>query len=251
MKMFGNLTTDGTEKVEDRLGGGGGIFETGVYEGVVKVAYVGKSSSSQAQSVTVIGDIGGREYRETFWITNGKGENTYPDKNDKSKKHLLPGYISINDLCMMTTEMPLTEQDLAEKVVEIYDFEAKKPVPTNVPVFVDMIGKPFKAAIVKQTVDKQKKNSAGVYENTGETRDENVVEKFFHPETNQTLTEAIEEIEGGAFLNKWLEKNEGKTRNRARGANGNAGQAGRPGASGGAPVAGAAQKPKTSLFGGK
>lgn len=249
-KMFGNLTTEGAEKVEDRVGGFT-LFETDVYEGIVKLAYVTKSTSSESQAANLVIDIGGREYRETIWMTNSKGENTYQDKKDPAKKHLLPGFISINDLAMMTTETPLSEQDLENKVVEIYDFEARKAVPTNVPVFVDMLGKPVKVAIQKRTVDKQKKDGNNVYQNTGETRDENTIVKFFHPETDQTLTEAIEGVAGGTYMNAWLGKNQGKTYNAVKGAGPNAGAAGRPGANNAPPTsngAGAA-KPKTSLFG--
>lgn len=247
MKVFGKLTTDGAEKVTDRLGGNS-LFETDVYEGQVKLAYVDKSSRGAA-SLNVTIDINGQEYRETFWVTNAAGDNTYPDKNDKTKKHLLPGYIAANDLCMMTTELPLTELEAEDKVVEIYNFEAKKALPTNVKVFTEMHGQPVLVAIIKQTVNKQQKDSQGVYQNTAETRDENTSEKFFHPETKQTLTEAIEGIEGGIFMTKWLETNKGKTRNRVKDV---AGTAGRPGGSGGGmPASGGAGqvKAKTSLFG--
>lgn len=251
MKMFGNLTTEGTEKVEDRVGGGFSLFESGAYEGIIKMAYVGESAGG-AKNVNLVIDVDGKELRQTVYITNKKGENYYADKKDPKKRHLLPGFIAINDMCMMTTELGLAEQDVEEKVVEIYNFEERKMIPTNVPVLVDVLNKPILVAVVKQTVDKQTKQTDGSYANSGETRDENEIEKFLHPVTKQTLTEAIEGIDGGTYLDAWLEKNEGKVRNRAKGANGDAGSSGRPGASSNsAPAAGNAGKPKTSLFGAK
>jgi hypothetical protein len=246
MKMFGNLTGDGLEQTGDRLGGGG-VRETGAYEATVKLVYAGKASSSNAQSLTVLLDMGGQEYRETLWVTNKNGENFFLDKQDKTKKVPLPGFTIADDLCLLTTGMPLSEQTFSEKVVNIYDYEAKKEVPTNVHVLMDLIGKPVIVGVVKQTVDKTKKNdNTGEYLPTGETRDENVIEKVFHAESKRTVTEFRAEQEEAVFYGKWVEKNAGKTRVRAKGAEGKAGAPARPGAAPGA----AAPQAKKSLFGG-
>jgi hypothetical protein len=246
MKMFGNLTGDGLEQTGDRLGGGG-VRETGAYEATVKLVYAGKASSSNAQSLTVLLDMGGQEYRETLWVTNKNGENFFLDKQDKTKKVPLPGFTIADDLCLLTTGMPLSEQTFSEKVVNIYDYDAKKEVPTNVHVLMDLIGKPVIMGVVKQTVDKTKKNdNTGQYDPTGETRDENVIEKVFHAESKRTVTEFRAEQEEAVFYGKWVEKNAGKTRNRSKGAEGKAGAPARPGAAPGA----AAPQAKKSLFGG-
>lgn len=246
MKMFGNLTGDGLEQTGDRLGGGG-VRESGAYEGKVKLVYAGKASSSNAQSLTILLDLNGSEYRETLWVTNKKGENFFPDKQDPTKKVPLPGFVMADDLCLLTTGLPLSEQIFTEKVVNIYDYDQKKEVPTNVQVMMDLIGKPIIAGIVKQTVDKTKKNeSTGEYDPTGETRDENVVEKFFHADTKKTVTEFRTEQDEPVFYSKWVEKNAGKTRMKAKGVQGKAGAPGRAPAA--APGAGAPKASK-SLFG--
>lgn len=244
-KMFGNLRTEGLEDAGDVLGGGG-LLESGAYDGTVKLAFAGTSSSSSARSITVHIDVAGREVRETFWITNRSGENFYTDKKDPSKRRPLPGYAMVDDLCLLTTGLPLTEQPVEDKVVRLYDFEAKREVPQNVPILIDVIGKPITVGLLKQTVDKQQKDSAGNYVATGETRDENVADKFFHTESRRTVTEIREGLETAAFYPKWVEKNAGKTRNRAKGAEGKTGVPGRPAAANGA---NGAAKPKTkSLF---
>lgn len=90
--IFGNLQTEGFEGEKDVLGGGGTV-ESGAYDGVVELAYVGKSQSSDAQNVTFNIKLDNGFYvRETIYVTNKKGENFYPDKNDAKKKHLLPGF---------------------------------------------------------------------------------------------------------------------------------------------------------------
>ena len=250
MKMFGKLTQDGLEETGDRLGSGG-VLETDAYTGRVKLAYAGKASASNAQSVTVVIDLGNREYRETFWITNKAGENFYPDKKDASKKQPLPGFTSVDDLCLLTTGFPLSEQAVEDKVVALYDFEQKRDIPTNVPVLVDLLGKEVTAAVVKQIVDKQKKDTSGNYINTGETRDENVVDKFFHAGSGRTVSEIKGNIETGIFLSKWVEKNKHQTRNRVKGAEGKSGVPGASKPFGAANTSGGpAPAPKKSLFGG-
>lgn len=246
MKMFGNMTTDGLEQVGDRLGGGG-VLDSDLYTGTVKLAYAGKAASG-AQSVTVVIDFGGREYREAFWITNKAGQNFYADKNDPKKKQPLPGFTSVDDLCLLTTGLPLEDQDVEDKVIKIYDFEQKKDLPTNVPVLVQVIGKPISAAILKQVVDKQKKDDRGEYRNTGETREENIVDKFFHADSARTVSEIRDGKETGIFAGRWVEKNKGTVRNKAKGSEGKAGVPG-GGTSGFTPGAGAAPQRK-SLFGG-
>src|SRR5690606_30550208 len=120
------------------------------------------SSTSNAQSVTLIAQTeDGTEYRETFWVTNRNQENFYLDKNDKTKKIPLPGFTVVDDLCLVTTNKPLSEQVGEEKVINVYDPEAKKELPKAVPMLVDLIGKKVYLGIIKELRNKQTKNAAG------------------------------------------------------------------------------------------
>lgn len=244
--MFGNLTIDGLEKQEDRLGGGG-VLDAGIYSGTIKVAYAGESKGG-AKNINFIFDLGGREYRETVYITNKKGENFFLNKQDASKKVPLPGFSLVDNICLLTVEKPLAEQDVADKMVKIYDFDLKKEIPTSVPVLVDLIGKPISLAILKELVNKNVKNdSTGEYEATAETREQNVIDKALHTETKLTVVEAQQGEEVGTFWDKWLEKNAGKIRDKREIKEG---QAARPGA----PPKASGQvtmAPKKSLFGKK
>ena len=60
--IFGNLTTEGLEESQDRLGGFR-VLDTDAYTGVIKAAYAGKSPHSKAQSISVILDLPGGGYR--------------------------------------------------------------------------------------------------------------------------------------------------------------------------------------------
>lgn len=248
MGMFKNFSNEGLEESGDTLGGGFEPLSTALYDAKIKLAYVGNAASSKAMSITFHADINSKEYRETVWISNRNGENFYADKQDAQKKHPLPGYTLVDDLCMFITETPLSDQVTEEKTIKLYSFDEKKDIPTKVQVLTGLLGGEVKLGILRQIVDKQKKNpSSGAYENTGETRTENVTDKVFHPETGRTLNEYRHEIETPEFLEAWDKKNTGNDRNKAKGvaAGGNTGLAGtgKPGGLGGGSSA------KTSLFG--
>ncbi len=247
MRIFGNLTNEGLEETTDRLGGFQ-IRATDIYPATIKAAYAGQSAGG-AHNVTIVAELPDGEYSETIYVTNKKGENWFLNQNDKSKKVPLPGFTTIDDICLVTTGKPLAEQDTEEKVVKIYDFDERKELPKAVPMLVDLIGQTLFLGIVQQTVDKNQKNeSTGEYEPTGETRDKNVIEKVFHDPTKMTVVEARQGATEPVIYGKWLSKNKGQAHNKAKGADGKGAQSGRPG--GGAPQSGnGGQKKTSSLFG--
>jgi hypothetical protein len=251
MSLFANLKSDGLEKTEDRVGGFQPL-ETDAYTGTIKAFYATKSQGG-ANAVNVILALeGGKEYRETIYVTNRNGENFYLNQNDKTKKVPLPGFVIAEDICLVTVDKPLSDVIFEDKVMNIYDPEAKREVPKSVPMATELLGKEVTLGIVKQTVNKNEKAGDGSYVPTADTRDENFTDKVFHTGTKMTTVEARNGSEGAVFFNTWVERNKGNTRDKRTikdGQASNAGQAGRPG--GGAPAAGAAgAAPKKSLFGG-
>lgn len=252
MSMFANLKTEGLEESQDRLGGYA-PWETDIYSGTIKMMYAGESAKG-AKSVTVVFEAGGREYRETVYVTNQKGENFFPNKDDPKKKVPLPGFTTIDDICLCASGAPLCDQDIQEKMVKLWDPEEKKELPKSVPVLVDLIGKPVSLAISKVLENKNKKNdSTGEYEPTAEERNINVIEKVFHTESKMTATEARNGKTEGEFWTAWVERNKGQTRDKRKIKDGSAGQAGRPTprTQGGPPQASAGAPARKSLFGGK
>jgi hypothetical protein len=245
--VFGNLTTTGLEESQDRLGGGFRPLESGAYTGKVKLAYAGKAVSSNAQSVTIVLAHAGGEYRETFWITNKEGKNFY---ERDGKKNALPGFTIIDDLCVVTTNKGLAQQGAEDKVVNLYDFDQKKEVPTSVPMLIELIGKDVTFGIQKRLVNKQAKNqTTGEYEDTAEEREENVTDKIFHYPSNLTVVEAKKGIQTPTFYGAWIEKNAGVTQDRRSikdGAGAQTGRAGRP--MGAPPKAGDSAAKTPSLF---
>lgn len=250
---FGNLKSEGLEESQDRLGGGFAAKESDIYTGNIKAFYAGESAKG-AKSVTVIlagGQFGDQEYRETIYITKQTGENFYLNPQDKSKKIPLPGFTVIDDMCLATVGKPLSEVDFEEKVMNIWDPEQRKELPKSVPMAVELLGQEVSVAIQKTLENQTEKDAQGNYvpKADGSTREVNNIDKVFNTATKMTVAEARGGATEAQFWDKWVERNQGKTRDKTEK---NAGQAGRPNA-GGTPQAGGnagGAAPRTSLFGG-
>ena len=237
-----NAVTDVAE--EKDIIGGGGALESGMYLATIDVAYLDKAASG-AIGMTVKATMeGGRNYRETFWIQSGDAKGnatTYQDKKTGEMRHL-PGFTMGNSIARLGAGGELTELNSEEKLVGIYNYDAQKEVPTAVEVITDLTGKQVYLGIVKQTVFKQAKQDNGSYANTAETRDENIVDKVFHPESRLTVAEILAGATEFSFFSTWKAKNEGQTRDRTGGA------VSQPTSAAGA-SAQATAKPQKSIFG--
>lgn len=239
MNALANLSYDDNIAAEkDSVGGGFKLFDSNVYEATVKLAYIQKAESG-AMGINMTFDIDGTEYKETLWVTSREGKNYYVDKNSGDKKYLA-GFLNADAICCLAAKTPLAEMDTENKMVKIYSADAGQEVPTKVDVLVDLIDKPIKLGLIKQTVIKQKKVD-GKYVDTNETRDENVIDKVFRASDNKTTAEIRAKAESGEFINAWKEKWEGQTKDRTK-KKGAAAPAGKPGA----PAAGA--RKGSSLF---
>lgn len=242
-KLFSGLSTEGLEKVEDRIGGGRHIFPTGIYENAtVKLAYTGLFDS-KARYVTIIFDIDGQELEISETITNKENKNFF---EKDGKKQQLPGFATINDLCLTVTGQELEDQDSDERQIEVYSFEEKKKVRQARDVLVDMVGKPASIAVRKVLKNKQKKNEGtGKYEDIADEITVNDVAKSFHVESRRTVAEIKAGKEEAKFIDEWNDKWAGKEIDQRKIKDGKA-----AGSSAGATPksSGGETKPKTSLF---
>lgn len=232
MSIFENLQTKNLEAPKDSLGGFS-VLESGIYLAKIKAVYI-TMSKNNAMAANVIADIDGREYREQLWVTNANGENWYVNKKT-GHKVALDGFTQLNDICLCATGKELCDMETEPRMFNIYNTEAKKEVPTEVPTIVELIGKEVRLGIMKETVNKRVKGADGNYVDSNETRDENHINKVFHAEKRLTVNEARAGKTEPVFYDKWLAKNEGQTRNRAK-------------TVGSTPSAGAAKQPTRSLF---
>jgi hypothetical protein len=237
MSFLKSLSEDKSIKEEtDTLGGG--FLASGIYGLTIESAYLDISKGgAHSLNITAKTDEG-QNVRQTFWMTNKKGENFYEYKGER---RYLPGFNVANALSLLTTGSPLSELDEpVEKTLKIYDFDEKKEMPTQKDCLEQMHGMKVKAGIQKVIDDKSKLNEAsGQYEPTGETRELNEIDKMFDYESGMTVAELRAEADEPAFILAWEEKWKGKDRMKAKGA-------GKGGAKEGAPAA--AGRPKSSLF---
>lgn len=241
MSIFKDMTTQNLEQSEDRLGGFQPLASD-IYTGPIKNFFAGEAKSG-ARNVTLIMDVGGgKEYRETIYISNKEKQNYFVKDN---KKQPLPGFTVINDICLIATGKELCEQETEEKVVKVYDPDTKTEQPKAVPVLTECLGKTISLAILQQLENKQAKDSTGEYKPTAETRVSNLIDKVFHPEMKVTVAEARKGMEKGEFWDAWLKRNQGQQRDRRDiKDDGKGASAAPPKAGGTAPAS-----PRKSLFG--
>ena len=224
--------TNAAESVERDSLGGGYILPSDIYMLTVETAFLQPATSGAVGVVLRFKTKeGNKDYRETVYITNRKGETFYVKDG---QQHLLPGYLMIDTLCQMVTGNSLEKQNTELRTVKVYDPELQKEVPAEREVLVDLQGGLVYAGILKSIEDKTKKNDAydasrpkqGTnlpYLPTGETRETNSISKFFHSESKQTLAEAIAGTDSKFFAD-WLTKYKDQVINNAKGVAGGAPQ---------------------------
>lgn len=219
--------------------GGGSVLETGVYPFAIDMAYLDSSKGGAYNLNLTFKSADGKTLRQQVYVTSGtdKGQLTYYiDKNDGSKKYL-PGFNIANALAVLTTGKEFGDLSPEDKMVNIRNFELKKDVPTSKPVYTDLIGQTVLLGVTKQIVPKNVKQADGSYVAGTETRTENEIAHVFHADSGQTLNEFLAGGEA-EFIAKWVEANNGKTRDKTKKAGGTA-------------TAGAPAAPAKSLFGNK
>lgn len=244
MSMLAGLATqEDIVQETDSLGGGSRILESGLYKSKIQVAYLEKSKGGALGLVLHLETDSGQDLRQTLWVASGdaKGNKTYY-VNAKNEKHFLPGYLHANSICLLTCDKEISQMATEEKVIKLYNFDAKAEVPTKVNMLVDLIGKEIAAGVIKQTVDKNVKNADGKYVPSGEVREENEIDKIFRATDGMTVAEIRANATEAVFATSWKDKWTGVTKDRTTK------QA--AGSTAGAPTPqGAAAKPTTSLFG--
>ena len=239
MSLLSALASDTSIAQETDSVGGNAALESGLYECKVNMAHITKSAGG-AMGLVLNMSTGNREVRQTLWMTSGtaKGAKNYYEKD--GEKHFLPGFNHANGLCLLTAGKEVSEMDTETKVIKLYSSEAKAEVPTKVEVVTDLLGKLVLVGLIKQKVDKTQKNDQGVYVATGDTREENEIDKLFRAEDRMTTAEIRAQSAEASFVNTWDAKWTGKTKDKSKGVSANAGTFGAPAAS---------KKPATSLFG--
>lgn len=241
MSLFSSLQTDSNIENETDNLGGNGVLDTGIYAAKVSLAYAIKSQGGALGVVLHLMTDAKREIRETLWVTSGdsKGNKNYYETQDGERRYL-PGFNTFQSLCLLTVGKEASGVGTEDKVINVYSPEAKKEVPTKMPVLTELHDKEIYVGLFKQTVDKRTKGADGQYHPTGETRETNEISKLFRASDKLTTAEIRGQVKEAQFYKDWLTKWEGVTLDKTS-KDKNSGTAG-------APPAAQTQKPTTSLF---
>lgn len=217
MSLLAGLQHDANNEEEKDTLGGTFLVDSGVHNMIVEMAYVDKSAGgAMSVNLHLKNPTNNALVRGSIWITSGdaKGnKNTYQDKEGKT--HNLPGYNLANSLTQVVLGQNLNQLTTEEKVIKRWDRDAKEELPQKTNVIMALVGQPVRAGIIRQIVDKNVKNGAGQYVPSGETREENEIDKFFRASDGLTQSEIKSGITTPEFLNQWSEKHTGNTRNKA------------------------------------
>jgi hypothetical protein len=245
MSLLATLTQDATINDETDSVGGNSTLDSGLYGCTVTMAYINKSAGGAMGLVLTMKTADGKEVRQTLWMTSGtaKGCKNYYEKD--GEKSYLPGFNHANALCLLAAGKEVSAMDTETKLVKVYSPEAKAEVPTKVEVVMDLLNKEILVGLIKQTVDKTQKNDQGIYVPTGETRDENEIDKLFRASDRMTTSEIKAKATEAGFADTWESKWSGKTKVKAKGAA--TGTAGLPRTAANSSVG--TKKPANSLFG--
>ena len=219
---------DDIELKETSLGGGSFLWDSNVYKCIVDMAYFDKSAGGAHSLNLTLLNSDGKHLKQTLWFTKKTGEIHYVNKRTGEKAYL-PGYTLANNLALIITGEDINEafEKSEKKMVNVYDFTAKAEKPTEKSVATSLLGKQVKAAIIKQTVNKN------VYDDTiekwittAETKEENDIKEFYFDDSYLTVVEKSKGATEALMMPKWVKRNAGKTMNRVKAVPGDAATAG-------------------------
>lgn len=242
MSMFSNFKSDASmeDSTPTSTGSNYGPWESGLYTAVIDMAYVDKSAGGAMNVNFTFKTSEGKELKQTIYVSSGdaKGNlNYYVDK--EGNQRYLPGYNTVNSICLLTVGKELTDMDAEEKTLAIWDYAQKKEVPQTKAVIMELLGQEVNLGVIQILEPKMAKNSStGKYEPVeGETRTVNEIDRVFRTSDNMCVSEIRAEETEASEYQRWSDRNTGKTRDKTKPrATGTAGKA-------------ATEAPKKSLFG--
>ena len=244
MSILSNVKVSDDVKEEKISLGAGGVWETNVYPCIIEAAYV-----SVAKTEAIFVNIharreDGQVLKTALCVQSGKAKgskNYWVDKKNGDKQYL-PGFNQANAISLLSVGKGINELDEETKVIKLWDFDASKELPKEVPMLVELVNQEITLGVLKQVEDKNVKNENGDYVPSGETREVNEVERVFRTSDGLNTLEIKAGETEAVFIHDWKKKWEGKVKNKSKGAT--------AGTTAGAP-AGSAAAPKKSIFAAK
>ena len=197
-----SLPTNVKKEEEKDVIGGFAPLPAGIYDAMIQMAYLDESASG-AKCIVIKAKIGEKEVSQTTYISNKAGVFTYKDKQTGDLKPL-PGYTQMDTFFVAVTGKGINEQTIEEKVVNIYDYAARKDVPQKRQVFMDVVKQPIKVGLQQINEEKTTKES-GYTDGTGEFRKYNEFAKWFNADSGLTTQEEQAGVTEPTFIKAWEE----------------------------------------------
>jgi hypothetical protein len=218
------LGEDVKQEVEKDSVGGGGVLNSDIYTCTIKAAYFDYAKSKAVSLNLILETSTGRKLTQTEFITSGEAKGCKPYYEKNGEKFPLPGYAKMNTLCLLATGLPIDQLTAEDKILKLYDYESKKETNQTKKVITELTGKVIKVGVFKTIVDKKLKNdnfnpdlpesaTNARYALTGETREENLIDKFFNEE-GATLEEHTTKKEP-IFFEEWIKAHQGKVKDKS------------------------------------
>lgn len=242
--MFNNLNSNNGKQTEEKVSAGFQPWESGLYPVVIKMAYGIKSKNGALGVAFEFENEKGETFKENMYVTNKAGENTYIDKQTKEPTILI-GFKRVNDICLITANKELNSITMEDRVLEVYDADAKGTVKKPMPVLMDLLNQKVILG-VRKTTEFKTQQVGDKWVDTDETRTSNSVDFIFHPEKKITVAEAMSGVTEPTLYVEWDKNFTGKHIDKTAGKGGNKPK---PKATGSTFGGNASADAKPSLFG--
>lgn len=197
------------EADKDVIGGGSAVLASGVYPIQCEYLYLDQTKSGALMAYGSFKPEGGRSIRFSECVMSkksGAAKVTYTDKKT-GKEVPLPGYSKLLHLfhaCDIDIA-DLSEMEVEKKTLKLWDYEAKKELPVEKNVLVQMTGQHLQAGIRKVLETKMAQDANGDWNvPTAEEKTFNDIFKWFNKD-GFTVQEVKEQAAEPAFKNQWEE----------------------------------------------
>lgn len=202
---FANTKTASNAVVEPSTGGNTfAVPPTGAYKATMQYAYM-RQNQNKPQNLDIHFQMtldNGFKWEIIAYgvLVNGSPYTQKPGEEPK----LTYGFNTATRIMMMFANKTLEDaaNNMSDKIVEIFNFEARKGVPTTVNVFNDTVGKEAWVGLTRKIVNK-KQLVDGAYVPLPERKQEAVLSTMATVSTGQTYTELLAN-EPPAKFQEWI-----------------------------------------------
>lgn len=200
----GNDVVDNQETV----GGGWTADDSGTQLVVLTEAYLTESAKGALAFNLKTKDKEGNERAYQIYFTNRNKEVFYTDKKTQEKRKL-PGYQMVDNICKAACGKTFMEvnKTAKKKVIDLYDFESRKEIPTEVKAFPAVLKKPLILGIIKIVKNKYKNGKE-----TSEKIEVNEIHMVFRKEDKRTPKEVDNGVTEPKNHEKWVKYWDGRVK---------------------------------------